>query len=98
MYAGIYAAWNLREAGIPVVIVEAAPYLGGRTKAANFIHGERTFLADMARKLDLTHFDAFSVFSVRLTPKFRALSFAKPPSNHSFIHSFIHCSEILKDL
>src|SRR4029079_2625174 len=64
--SGIYAASILKnEYRVPVVVVEAAPYMGGRTKAANFIHGEKSFLADLARKLDLTHFDAFSVFVVR---------------------------------
>ncbi len=67
--AGLTAAAKLRESGITnTIVLEAQDYIGGRVKTANdwgapialgaeFIHGDKTVTADIARQLGLTMID-----------------------------------------
>ena len=67
--AGLAAAAQLRENGVEnIVILEAQDYIGGRVKTtydwgapialgAEFIHGDKTITADIARQLSLSTID-----------------------------------------
>jgi monoamine oxidase len=77
--AGLYAAHVLqKEHNIPVELVEAADYVGGRVKqdwkfsgngrpieiGGELVHGENNMLGKMVRELGLDTADVFSVFQV----------------------------------